>query len=71
MNFYKKKNTESNLSNQIFSFIACNKSYEVMIRVFNGNEKKVEDFYKLLKRIKKGNKKYVNRTFIAELLKLK
>ena len=71
MIFYKKKNTESNLSNQIYSFISSPKSLDLMLNVFNGNEEKVEELYKLIKKIKKTNKKYMNRTYISELILLR
>ena len=41
-----------------------------MLKLFDGNKKKVEEFYKLIKKIKKTNKKYMNRNYIADLIKL-
>lgn len=32
---------------------------------------KADEFYKLVKKIKKGNKKYMNRGYIINLIKLK
>jgi hypothetical protein len=71
MIFYKKKNTESNISNQIYSFISSYRSNYILLKIFNQNQYKVEEFYKLVKKIKKSNKKYMNRSYIADLVQLK
>jgi len=44
---------------------------DLMLRLFDGNPEKVEEFYKLIKKIKKTNKKYMNRSYISELVNLK
>lgn len=42
-----------------------------MLKIFDQNQHKVKEFYKLVKKIKKSNKKYMNRNYIAELVQLK
>jgi hypothetical protein len=42
-----------------------------MLLVFGGSEEKVEDLYKVIRKIKKTNKKYMNRAYISELILLR
>lgn len=42
-----------------------------MLMIFKGSEKKVEDIYKVIRKIKKTNKKYMNRAYISELILLR
>ena len=42
-----------------------------MLKLFDGDSKKVQELYKLLKKIKKSNKKYMNRSYINQLVQLK
>jgi hypothetical protein len=42
-----------------------------MLMVFDGSEEKVEDLYKVIRKIKKTNKKYMNRAYISELILLR
>ena len=65
---YKKKNTESNIVNQTFSYLNSHKSRREAMKLLN-NSKKVEEFYRLMAKVKKGSsKKYINRKFIKQLL---
>lgn len=65
---YPKKNTESNIVNQIFSF-ACHeqRSYKTIAKLYKGDENKVKSFYQITKFVKKQKKKYINRRFLVNL----
>ena len=63
-----KKNTESNLVNQIFSYIGCKvKSGRCVNTLLDNDQQKIKSFYDFLKTIKKRKKKYINRKFLLEL----
>ena len=64
---YKKKNTESNIVNQTFSYLNSQKSRREVLRLLNNSEK-VKEFYHLMEKVKKGSKKYINRKYIKQLL---
>ncbi len=42
-----------------------------MLKIFEGNSKKVQELYKLLTKIKRSNKKYMNRSYIDEMVQMK
>lgn len=63
-----KKNTESNIVNQIFSYIGCKvKSGQCVHALFNNDVFKIKSFYDFIKTIKKRKKKYINRKFLLDL----
>lgn len=69
---YKKKNTESNISNQIFSFLnSKNKSKFLLVKILSNLNipvKRASDcFYEYMKAFKKGKSKYMNKKIIGEL----
>ena len=64
---YKKKNTESNIVNQTFSFLNSDRSKKLISRIFN-NSQKVEEYYRIMTKIKQLNKKYINRNYLKRLL---
>lgn len=67
--YSKNKNTETNISNQIFSFICSDKSQSIIKKIFREDLEKVEEFYKIMKKIKKNTKKYLNREEIIDLIR--
>ncbi len=66
-----KKNTESNLANNIISYI-CNpvKSHKTATRLLKSGER-VKIFYIFMKNLKKLNNKYVSRKNVEALIDLK
>lgn len=65
---YKKKNTESNIINQVFSFLCTNKSRNPVLAFFNKDEQKVNNYYAIMNKVKQSNKKYINRKFLKNLM---
>ncbi len=68
-NKYPKKNAESNLINQIFSYISIpSKSRAALLGLLGGDEGKGRVFYERMRSLKRHNKKYINRNYLKELL---
>ena len=68
-NKYPKKNAESNLINQIFSYISIpSKSRNTLLALLEGDEGKGQLFYELMRNLKRHNKKYINRNYLKDLL---
>jgi len=68
---YPKKNTESNLVNQIFSFVSTPyKSMPTLMKILNQDKTKALYYYELFKAVKRGKKKYINRKFLMSLCKM-
>lgn len=66
---YPKKNAESNLINQIFSYISIpSKSKNALLRLIEGDEEKAGHFYEIMRTLKRQNKKYINRNYLKGLL---
>lgn len=65
---YKKKNTESNIVNQTFSFLNSDRSKSVVEQYFKGEPEKVEEYYRLMAKVKQCSKKYINRKYLQRLL---
>lgn len=65
---YKKKNTESNIVNQTFSFLSSDRSKSVVSSYFKGEPKKIEEYYRLMTKVKQCSKKYINRKYLKKLL---
>jgi hypothetical protein len=65
---YKKKNTESNVVNQSFSFLSSDKSKYLVKRYFRDEETKIEEYYRIMAKLKQSNKKYINRIYLKRLL---
>lgn len=65
---YKKKNTESNIVNQTFSYLNCDRSKTVVSVYFRQDQKKVEEYYRLMAKVKQCSKKYINRKYLQRLL---
>lgn len=64
---YKKKNTESNIVNQTFSFLNSDRSKKLIISILK-DPRKVEEYYRIIAKIKQLNKKYINRNYLLRLL---
>lgn len=64
---YKKKNTESNIVNQTFSFLNSDRSKKQINRILSSSQK-VEEYYKVMAKVKQLNKKYINRNYLKKLL---
>lgn len=63
-----KKNTESNIVNQIFSYVGCKiKSGKYIDKILDNDKQKIKSYYEFLKTIKKRKKKYINRKFLLDL----
>lgn len=70
-NNYPKKNTESNIINQVFSFLNCEfKTGEILLSHL-GSPKKVKSFYQIMSYLKKSKKKYVNRKYFERICLLR
>jgi hypothetical protein len=68
---YVKKNAESNVINQIFSYLSIrSKSQGIVTRILKGNASKINLYYDIMKQIKKQNKKYINRCYLKSLLEM-
>ena len=66
--FRPKKNVESNISNQVFSYITNNhKSKEALMRIFKEDHRKVEAFYTYIDIFTRTKKKYLSRKYLGEL----
>lgn len=66
-----KKNTESNLINNVFSFLSSElKSHREVKTLVNGNEEKLKIFYIFANNLKKLNGKYLNHRNIKALCDL-
>lgn len=65
---YKKKNTESNIVNQTFSYLSSERSRSSVLLFFHGDLEKTEQFYRLMGRIRQANKKYINRKYLRRLI---
>lgn len=67
---YAKKNVESNVVNQCFSYLTTRtKSYPVLARLLQ-SEEKIDAFYEIMKQAKKKNNKYMGRSVLESLLQL-
>ena len=64
---YKKKNTESNIVNQTFSYLSSDRSKQLVSKVLQDSNK-VEEYYRIVTKIKQLNKKYINRNYLLRLL---
>ena len=64
---YKKKNTESNIVNQTFSYLSSDRSKQLVSKVLQDSNK-VEEYYRIVTKIKQLNKKYINRSYLLRLL---
>ena len=64
---YKKKNTESNIVNQTFSYLCSDRSKQLASKVLQDSNK-VEEYYRIVTKIKQLNKKYINRNYLLRLL---
>lgn len=59
---------ESNISNQVFSYITNeHKSMDALLRILKGNAKKVETFYLYISVFARSKKKYLSRKYLGEL----
>lgn len=68
---YAKKNAESNIINQIFSYLSIRAKSEGLVERLLGREDgKVGIYYELMRQIKKKNHKYINRGYLKNLLEL-
>lgn len=65
---YKKKNTESNIVNQTFSYLSSDRSLAMVQACFKGDECLVEEYYRLMGRVRQLNKKYINRRYLRRLI---
>lgn len=65
---YKKKNTESNIVNQSFSFLNSDRSKGSVSAYFKNDVEKAEEYYKIMNKIKQASKKYINRKYLQRLL---
>lgn len=65
---YKKKNTESNIVNQTFSYLSSDRSLTMVQASFKGDEGLVEEYYRLMGRVRQLNKKYINRRYLRRLI---
>ena len=54
--------------NQTFSHLSSEKSQNLVKQYFKDNQENYEDFYKVMIKIKQGNKKYINRFYLKRLL---
>ena len=61
------KNTESNLINQIFSFLLNEQKNISFLKSYLSEAKKIKSFYQTMKDLKKYKKKYVNRKYIEKI----
>lgn len=72
---YKKKNTESNISNQVFSFI-CNKtkSRPYLVKILKHYQllsaKNITLFYSYMSVVKRSKTKYMNKKILAALYRI-
>ncbi len=67
---YAKKNVESNVVNQCFSYLTTrSKSYPMLARLLP-TEEKIDAFYEIMKQAKKKNNKYMGRAVLESLLQL-
>ena len=65
---YAKKNVESNVVNQVISYITTkNKSRKVLIALFKSNEK-VDAFYEIMRQAKKQHCGYMGRVALQNML---
>lgn len=65
---YKKKNTESNIINQVLSFLTTERSLQLLSKLLHDDEEKIRWFYKIMAAIKKANKRYTNRKYLKRLI---
>lgn len=68
MNIYKKKNTESNIANQAFSYISCQRSKKMVFTLTNNDAIKTREYFRIMAKIKQGSKKYINRKYLRRLI---
>jgi hypothetical protein len=47
-----------------------NKSRKILAKIINGDEKKIEVFYIMMKIVKRNMKKYVNRTYLKSIFSM-
>lgn len=64
---YKKKNTESNIVNQTFSFLTSDRSKKLVLRILKDSQK-VEEYYRFMTKLKQLNRKYINRNYLLRLI---
>lgn len=66
-----RKNTESNLSNQAFSYLACqDKSSKVLANILEYNhepDKRAELFYTYMSVLSSGRRRYISKKTLSEL----
>lgn len=65
---YPKKNVESNVVNQVISFISTKAKSKTILQKLLVSEEKVETFYEIMKQAKRKHVRYVGRAVLQSLL---